>query len=143
MMNIMIQCNVISEAYAHGVQKLHFLGSIYIYPKNSPLLIKENFFLTSELKYTNEEYVIAQIGGLKMCESYNPQYCTNYIAVIPTNLYGPNDNFHLKNFHVIPAMMCKVYLSKLIADRSWDMIRKDFTIRLVGANMKENGEVVR
>ena len=143
MMNMKIQCNVISEAYAHGVEKLLFLGSTCIYPKNAPQPMKEDCLLTSELEYTNEEYAIAKIAGLKMCESYNLQYGTNYIAVMPTNLYGPNDNFHLENSHVMPAMMRKVYLAKLIADGDWTSIRKDLSIRPVGANIKENGEVVR
>ena len=139
MMNMKIQCNVISEAYAHGVEKLLFLGSTCIYPKNAPQPMKEDCLLTSELEYTNEEYAIAKIAGLKMCESYNLQYGTNFIAVMPTNLYGPNDNFHLENSHVMPAMMRKVYLAKLIADGNWDMIRKDLSIRPVGANMKLSG----
>ena len=143
MMNMKIQCNVISEAYAHGVKKLLFLGSTCIYPKNAPQPMKENCLLTSPLEYTNEEYAIAKIAGLKMCESYNLQYGTNYIAVMPTNLYGPNDNFHLENSHVMPAMMRKVYLAKLIHDGAWDKIRRDLTIRPVGANIKENGEQVR
>ena len=143
MMNMKIQCNVISEAYAHGVEKLLFLGSTCIYPKNAPQPMKEDCLLTSELEYTNEEYAIAKIAGLKMCESYNLQYGTNYIAVMPTNLYGPNDNFHLENSHVMPAMMRKVYLAKLIADGDWTSIRKDLSIRPVGASMKEDGEVVR
>ena len=143
MMNMKIQCNVISEAYAHGVKKLLFLGSTCIYPKNAPQPMKEDCLLTSPLEYTNEEYAIAKIAGLKMCESYNLQYGTNYIAVMPTNLYGPNDNFHLENSHVMPAMMRKVYLAKLIHDGAWDKIRRDLTIRPVGANMKENGEQVR
>lgn len=143
MMNMKIQCNVISEAYAHGVQKLLFLGSTCIYPKNAPQPMKEDCLLTSELEYTNEEYAIAKIAGLKMCESYNLQYGTNYIAVMPTNLYGPNDNFHLENSHVMPAMMRKVYLAKLIHDGDWQSIRRDLTIRPVGANIKENGETVR
>ena len=143
MMNMKIQCNVISEAYAHGVKKLLFLGSTCIYPKNAPQPMKEDCLLTSELEYTNEEYAIAKIAGLKMCESYNLQYGTNYIAVMPTNLYGPNDNFHLENSHVMPAMMRKVYLAKLIHDGDWTSIRADLSIRPVGANMKENGETVR
>lgn len=143
MMNMKIQCNVISEAYAHGVKKLLFLGSTCIYPKNAPQPMKEDCLLTSTLEYTNEEYAIAKIAGLKMCESYNLQYGTNYIAVMPTNLYGPNDNFHLENSHVMPAMMRKVYLAKLIYDGAWDKIRRDLTIRPVGANIKENGEQVR
>jgi len=143
MMNMKIQCNVISEAYAHGVKKLLFLGSTCIYPKNAPQPMKEDCLLTSPLEYTNEEYAIAKIAGLKMCESYNLQYGTNYIAVMPTNLYGPNDNFHLENSHVMPAMMRKVYLAKLIHDGAWDKIRRDLAIRPVGANIKENGEQVR
>ena len=143
MKNMQIQCNVIEEAYKHGVQRLLFLGSTCIYPKNAPQPMKEDCLLTSPLEYTNEEYAIAKIAGLKMCESYNLQYGTNYIAVMPTNLYGPNDNFHLENSHVMPAMMRKVYLSKLLANGQWDMIRKDLTIRPVGANIRENGEIVR
>ena len=139
MMNMKIQCNVISEAYAHGIEKLLFLGSTCIYPKNAPQPMKEDCLLTSELEYTNEEYAIAKIAGLKMCESYNLQYGTNYIAVMPTNLYGPNDNFHLENSHVMPAMMRKVYLAKLLHDQNWEAIRKDLSIRPVGANIKENG----
>ncbi|MDO4497655.1 MAG: GDP-L-fucose synthase [Bacteroidales bacterium] len=143
MMNMKIQCNVISEAYAHGVQKLLFLGSTCIYPKDAPQPMKEDCLLTSPLEYTNEEYAIAKIAGLKMCESYNLQYGTNYIAVMPTNLYGPNDNFHLENSHVMPAMMRKVFLAKLINDNDWARIRADLRVRPVGANIKENGEVVR
>ena len=143
MMNMKIQCNVISEAYAHGVKKLLFLGSTCIYPKNAPQPMKEDCLLTSPLEYTNEEYAIAKISGLKMCESYNLQYGTNYIAVMPTNLYGPNDNFHLENSHVMPAMMRKVYLAKLIHDGAWDKIRRDLAIRPVGANINEQGEQVR
>ena len=143
MMNMKIQCNVISEAYAHGVKKLLFLGSTCIYPKNAPQPMKEDCLLTSPLEYTNEEYAIAKIAGLKMCESYNLQYGTNYIAVMPTNLYGPNDNFHLENSHVMPAMMRKVYLAKLLHEGDWQKIRRDLTIRPVGANIKENGVQVR
>ena len=131
MMNMKIQCNVISEAYAHGVKKLLFLGSTCIYPKNAPQPMKEDCLLTSPLEYTNEEYAIAKIAGLKMCESYNLQYGTNYIAVMPTNLYGPNDNFHLENSHVMPAMMRKVYLAKLIHDGEWEKIAKDLNKRPV------------
>ena len=143
MMNMKIQCNVISEAYAHGVKKLLFLGSTCIYPKNAPQPMKEDCLLTSPLEYTNEEYAIAKIAGLKMCESYNLQYGTNYIAVMPTNLYGPNDNFHMENSHVIPAMMRKIYLSKLLHEGDWQKIRRDLTIRPVGANINEKGEQVR
>jgi len=131
MMNMKIQCNVISEAYAHGVKKLLFLGSTCIYPKNAPQPMKEDCLLTSPLEYTNEEYAIAKIAGLKMCESYNLQYGTNYIAVMPTNLYGPNDNFHLENSHVMPAMMRKIYLAKLIHDDEWEKIAIDLNKRPV------------
>ena len=131
MMNMKIQCNVISEAYAHGVKKLLFLGSTCIYPKNAPQPMTEDCLLTSPLEYTNEEYAIAKIAGLKMSESYNLQYGTNYIAVMPTNLYGPNDNFHLENSHVMPAMMRKVYLAKLIHDGAWDKIAIDLNKRPV------------
>ena len=131
MMNMKIQCNVISEAYAHHVKKLLFLGSTCIYPKNAPQPMKEDCLLTSPLEYTNEEYAIAKNAGLKMCESYNLQYGTNYIAVMPTNLYGPNDNFHLENSHVMPAMMRKVYLAKLINDHNWQAIRHDMDRRPV------------
>ena len=131
MQNMKMQCNVISESYAHGVKKLLFLGSTCIYPKNAPQPMKEDCLLTSPLEYTNEEYAIAKIAGLKMCESYNLQYGTNYIAVMPTNLYGPNDNFHLENSHVMPAMMRKVYLAKLIHDEAWDKIAVDLNKRPV------------
>ena len=131
MQNMKMQCNVISESYAHGVKKLLFLGSTCIYPKNAPQPMREDALLTSPLEYTNEEYAIAKIAGLKMCESYNLQYGTNYIAVMPTNLYGPNDNFHLENSHVMPAMMRKVYLAKLIHDGAWDKITIDLNKRPV------------
>ncbi len=127
MMNMKIQCNVISEAYAHGVKKLLFLGSTCIYPKNAPQPMKEDCLLTSPLEYTNEEYAIAKIAGLKMCESYNLQYGTNYIAVMPINLYGPNDNCHLEIPHVMPA----IYLAKLIHDDEWEKIAVDLDKRPV------------
>ena len=136
MQNMKIQCNVIEQAYKHHVKKLLFLGSTCIYPKNAPQPMKEDALLTSPLEYTNEEYAIAKIAGLKMCESYNLQYGTNYIAVMPTNLYGPNDNFHLENSHVLPAMMRKVYLSKLIHDDNWDAIRVDMNKRPINPPAK-------
>ena len=136
MQNMKMQCNVIEQAYKHHVKKLLFLGSTCIYPKNAPQPMKEDALLTSPLEYTNEEYAIAKIAGLKMCESYNLQYGTNYIAVMPTNLYGPNDNFHLENSHVLPAMMRKVYLSKLIHDGDWDAIRVDMNKRPINPPAK-------
>lgn len=131
MQNMMIQCNVIANAYRTHVKKLLFLGSTCIYPKDATQPMKEDALLTSPLEYTNEEYAIAKIAGLKMCESYNLQYGTNYIAVMPTNLYGPNDNFHLENSHVMPAMMRKIYLAKLIHDDDWTSIRHDMDRRPV------------
>lgn len=143
MMNMKIQCNVISEAYAHGVEKLLFLGSTCIYPKNAPQPMTEDCLLTSPLEYTNEEYAIAKIAGLKMCESYNLQYGTNYIAVMPTNLYGPNDNFHLENSHVMPAMMRKIFLAKLIADGDWAKIRQDMDKRpVLGVDGKASEDAI-
>ena len=129
MQNMKMQCNVIENAYLHGVKKLLFLGSTCIYPKAAPQPMKEDALLTSPLEYTNEEYAIAKIAGLKMCESYNLQYGTNYIAVMPTNLYGPNDNFHLENSHVMPAMMRKIYLAKLIHNGDWETIKTDMNKR--------------
>ena len=129
MQNMKMQCNVIGNAYLHGVKKLLFLGSTCIYPKAAPQPMKEDALLTSPLEYTNEEYAIAKIAGLKMCESYNLQYGTNYIAVMPTNLYGPNDNFHLENSHVMPAMMRKIYLAKLIHNGDWEAIKTDMNKR--------------
>lgn len=136
MQNMKMQCNVISSAYSHGVKKLLFLGSTCIYPKDAPQPMREDALLTSPLEYTNEEYAIAKIAGLKMCESYNLQYGTDYIAVMPTNLYGPNDNFHLENSHVMPAMMRKVYLSKLIHEGDWEAIRRDMDKRPVNPTDK-------
>ncbi|MBR3444832.1 MAG: GDP-L-fucose synthase [Prevotella sp.] len=140
MQNMKMQCNVISEAYAHGVKKLLFLGSTCIYPKSAQQPMSEDALLTSPLEYSNEPYAIAKIAGLKMCESYNLQYGTNYIAVMPTNLYGPNDNFHLENSHVMPAMMRKIYLAKLIHDRNWDAIRRDLNKRPVEGVTGEQDE---
>lgn len=107
--NLAIQTNIIHEAYTHGVKKLLFLGSSCIYPRNCPQPIKEEYLLTSPLEKTNEAYAIAKIAGLKLCEYYNKQYGTSFIAVMPTNLYGPNDNFDLESSHVIPALLVKIY----------------------------------
>lgn len=141
MQNMLMQCNVIGSAYATGVKKLLFLGSTCIYPKNAPQPMKEDALLTSPLEYSNEEYAIAKIAGLKMCESYNLQYGTNYIAVMPTNLYGPNDNFHLENSHVMPAMIRKIFLAKLIHDDNWQAIKADMNKRpvegITGESSKE------
>lgn len=129
--NLQIQQNVIGESFRHGVKKLLFLGSTCIYPREAPQPMKEECLLTSPLEYTNEPYAIAKIAGLKMCESFNLQYETNYIAVMPTNLYGPNDNFHLENSHVLPAMIRKVYLAKCLNEGDWTAVRKDIDLRPV------------
>lgn len=105
--NLMIQSNVIHKAYTTGVQKLLFLGSSCIYPKLCPQPIKEEYLLTGELETTNEPYALAKIAGLKMCESFRLQYGCNFISAMPTNLYGPNDNYDLKNSHVLPALIRK------------------------------------
>ena len=112
--NLQIQNNVIHQSYVHKVEKLLFLGSTCIYPKNAPQPMREDSLLTSELEYTNEPYAIAKIAGIKMCESYNLQYGTNFISVMPTNLYGPNDNFDLETSHVLPALLRKMHEAKLI-----------------------------
>ncbi|WP_294961225.1 GDP-L-fucose synthase [Sulfurimonas sp.] len=111
--NLQIQNNVIHQSYVHGVTKLLFLGSTCIYPKNALQPMKEDSLLTSELEYTNEPYAISKIAGIKMCESYNIQYGTNFISVMPTNLYGPNDNFDLETSHVLPALLRKMHEAKL------------------------------
>ena len=123
--NLMIQNNVIHHSYLNGVKKLLFLGSTCIYPKNATQPIKEEYLLTSELEYTNEPYAIAKIAGIKMCESYNIQYGTNYISAQPTNLYGPNDNFDLEKSHVLPALIRKMHLGKALENNDWASIRAD------------------
>lgn len=129
--NLQIQQNVIGESFRHGVKKLLFLGSTCIYPKEAPQPMSEDVLLTSPLEYTNEPYAIAKIAGLKLCESFNLQYGTNYIAVMPTNLYGPNDNFHLENSHVLPAMIRKIHLAKCLNLHDWKAVRKDLNLRPV------------
>lgn len=129
--NLQIQQNVIGESFRHDVRKLLFLGSTCIYPRMAPQPMKEDALLTSELEYTNEPYAIAKIAGLKMCESFSIQYGCNYVAVMPTNLYGPNDNFHLENSHVLPAMIRKVYLAKCLNEGRWDDLCKDISLRPV------------
>ena len=129
--NLQIQQNVIGESFRHNVKKLLFLGSTCIYPRDAAQPMKEDALLTSPLEYTNEPYAIAKIAGLKMCESFNLQYGTNYIAVMPTNLYGPNDNFHLENSHVLPAMIRKIQLAKCLNEGDWKAVRRDLDLRPV------------
>jgi GDP-L-fucose synthase len=139
--NLMIQNNVIHAAYLSSVKKLLFLGSTCIYPRDSPQPMTEDCLLTDPLEYTNEPYAIAKIAGIKLCESYNLQYDTNFISVMPTNLYGPNDNFDLEKSHVLPAMLRKMYLGKCLEENNWDSIREDLNKRPIegisGTNQEE------
>jgi len=126
--NLQIQNNIIHQSYLNGVNKLLFLGSTCIYPKNAPQPMPEDCLLTGPLEYTNEPYAIAKIAGIKMCESYNLQYGTNYISVMPTNLYGPNDNFDLETSHVLPALVRKVHCAKLLNEKKYDEVVKDLKV---------------
>ena len=138
--NMMIQNNVIHQSYVNNVKKLLFLGSTCIYPKNAPQPMKEDCLLTGTLEYTNEPYAIAKIAGIKMCESYNLQYGTNFISVMPTNLYGPNDNFDLEKSHVLPALIRKIHLAKLLSENNWKLIKEDLNknpISGIDANSSE------
>lgn len=141
--NLQIQQNVIGESFRHHVKKLLFLGSTCIYPRDAEQPMKENALLTSSLEYTNEPYAIAKIAGLKMCESFNLQYGTNYIAVMPTNLYGPNDNFDLERSHVLPAMIRKIHLAHCLKEGNWEAIRKDLSKRPIeGVNGESSQEKI-
>ncbi|PQV49639.1 GDP-L-fucose synthase [Jejuia pallidilutea] len=129
--NLMIQNNVIHQSYLNNVKKLLFLGSTCIYPKNAPQPIKEEYLLTDVLEYTNEPYAIAKIAGIKMCESYNLQYNTNFMAVMPTNLYGPNDNFNFEKSHVLPALIRKIHLAKLLSESKHNEVLKDLNLKSI------------
>ncbi|MFD0990549.1 GDP-L-fucose synthase family protein [Mariniflexile jejuense] len=129
--NMMIQNNVIHQSYIHKVKKLMFLGSTCIYPKNAPQPMKEEYLLTDTLEYTNEPYAIAKIAGIKMCESYNIQYGTNFVSVMPTNLYGPNDNFDLEKSHVLPALIRKIHLAKLLSESNFEAVIKDLNVNTI------------
>ena len=146
--NLMIQNNVIHAAYLNKVKKLLFLGSTCIYPREAPQPIKEESLLTAPLEFTNEPYAIAKIAGIKLCESYNLQYNTNFISVMPTNLYGPNDNFNLETSHVLPALIRKIHLGKCLEEANWDAICKDLNKRPIEGisgecEKKEENESVR
>ncbi len=139
--NLQIQNNIIHASYLSGVKKLLFLGSSCIYPREAPQPIKEEYLLTSPLEYTNEPYAIAKIAGIKLCESYNLQYGTNFISVMPTNLYGPNDNYDLAKSHVLPAIIRKMHLAKCLEQNNWKAIRNDLSvlpIERVGGNAKDD-----
>jgi len=138
--NLLIQNNVIFQSYKHNVKKLIFLGSSCIYPKNAPQPLTEDSLLTSELEYTNEPYAIAKITGIKLCESFNLQYGTNFISVMPTNLYGPGDNFDLEKSHVLPAIIRKLHLGKSLLNKDMDAIRKDFDKHPVSGNTGKSPE---
>ena len=141
--NLMIQNNVIHQAYKNGVKKLLFLGSTCIYPKRAPQPMPEDCLLTSPLEYTNEPYAIAKIAGIKMCESYNIQYGTNFISVMPTNLYGPNDNFDLEKSHVLPALLRKNHLGKCLEENDWEAIKVDLNKNPIeGVNSSSSEEEV-
>jgi GDP-L-fucose synthase len=138
--NLMIQNNIIHQSYVHGVKKLLFLGSSCIYPANCPQPIKEEYLLTGELEYTNEPYAIAKIAGIKMCESYNLQYGTNFVSVMPTNLYGPNDNYNLETSHVLPALIRKMHLGKCLERNDWSAVREDLKKRPVETVNEKSSE---
>lgn len=127
--NLMIETNIINSAYKYGAKKLLFLGSSCIYPKNPPQPMTEDVLLTSELEYTNEPYALSKIAGIKLCESYNLQYGTNFISVMPTNLYGPNDNYNLETSHVMPAMIRKFHLAKCLENNDMEAIKRDLNRR--------------
>ena len=142
--NLMIQNHVIHSAYENKVKKLLFLGSTCIYPKEALQPMKEDCLLTSPLEYTNEPYAIAKIAGIKLCKSYNLQYGTNYIAVMPTNLYGANDNFHLENSHILPAMVRKIHLANALLKNNWEAIKADLNKRPVeGVTGESSKEAVQ
>jgi len=123
--NIMIEANVINSAYQSGVRRLLFLGSSCIYPKSIQQPMREDALLTGALEQTNEPYSVAKIAGIKLCESYNRQYATDFRSVMPTNLYGINDNFHLEDSHVVPALLRKIHLAKCLEEDNWQLIKYD------------------
>jgi len=138
--NLMIQNNIIHHSYLNGVKKLLFLGSSCVYPRSCPQPIKEEYLLTSELEYTNEPYAIAKIAGIRLCESYNIQYGTNFISVMPTNMYGPNDNYDLETSHVLPALIRKIHLGKCLENNNWSAIRYDLKKRSIEGINENSGE---
>lgn len=141
--NLMIQSNIINQSYLNGVKKLLFLGSSCIYPKDCPQPMKEEYLLTGILEYTNEPYAISKIAGIKTIESYNLQYGTNFISVMPTNLFGRNDNFDLEKSHVLPALIRKFHLGKALKNNNFDVIRKDFDKNPVeGITGKDSKEAI-
>jgi len=138
--NLMIQINVLHQSYLNKVKGLLFLGSTCIYPKSCPQPMKEEYLLTGPLEYTNEPYAIAKIAGIKMCDSYNLQYGTNFISVMPTNLYGPNDNFDLEKSHVLPALLRKIHLGKALDEGDWSTINNDLDIQPIEGVSGSSGQ---
>lgn len=136
--NLMISTNIIHSSYKHGVKKLVNLGSSCIYPKNAPQPMKEDCLLTSELEKTNEGYAIAKIAAIKLCAYYNKQYGTNFISLMPTNQYGENDNFNMETAHLLPMLLRRFHLAKLLLEGDFDGIRKDLKKRKIGYGLDEN-----
>ena len=133
--NLMMEANIIHQSYVNGVKKLLFLGSSCIYPKLAPQPLKEEYLLTGELEPTNEPYAIAKIAGIKLCDAYRSQYGCNFISVMPTNLYGPNDNYDLEKSHVLPALIRKMQLGKWLQENDWASIKANFNaIPIEGVN---------
>lgn len=147
--NIMIAANVIEASYRYGVKKLLNLGSSCIYPKHAPQPMKEEYLLTGPLEPTNEPYAIAKISAIKLCRYFNEQYGTNFISVMPSNLYGPNDNFNLETAHVLPAVMRKFHLGKLLMEKDWEGIKKDLQKYPIGfgldseVNLEDKESILR
>ena len=139
--NLMIQNNIIHQSYLNGVKKLLFLGSSCIYPKLAPQPIKEEYLLTGLLEETNEPYAIAKIAGIKTCEAYHSQYGCNFISVMPTNLYGMNDNYDLEKSHVLPALIRKMFLGKCLLDEDWDTLKRDLNKRPIEGISGNSGKI--
>lgn len=141
--NLMIQNHVIHQSYMHGVKKLLFLGSSCIYPRLAAQPISESALLTGVLEETNEPYAIAKIAGIKMCEAYHAQYGCNFISIMPTNLYGQNDNYDLEKSHVLPALIRKMYLGKCLMENAWDLLRSDLNkLPIEGINGSSNNDAI-
>jgi GDP-L-fucose synthase len=141
--NLMIQNHVIHQSYVHGVKKLLFLGSSCIYPRMAEQPIHESSLLTGVLEDTNEPYAIAKIAGIKMCEAYHAQYGCNFISIMPTNLYGQNDNYNLEKSHVLPALIRKMYLGKCLMENDWTKLRADLNKRPIeGVNGSFSDDVI-
>lgn len=139
--NLMIEANVIHAAYQHGVKKLLFLGSSCIYPKLAPQPLKEEYLLTAPLEPTNEPYALAKIAGIRLCDAYNRQYGTNFICAMPTNLYGPSDNYHPENSHVLPALIRRIHLAKLLEIEDWGGLERIYQCELLNTGCQASGSM--